>query len=94
MKVFVNNKLVTSEKATVSVFDHGLLYGDGVFETLRSYNGVVFKLDAHLKRLKRSSSLIKLHLPYSRAKLSTSGSLLPAEKALSVLIYLSAENQI
>jgi branched-chain amino acid aminotransferase len=82
MKVFVNNKLVTSEKATVSVFDHGLLYGDGVFETLRSYNGVVFKLDAHLKRLKRSSSLIKLHLPYSRAKLR------------SVLIYLSAENQI
>ncbi len=69
MKVFVNNKLVPSEKATVSVFDHGLLYGDGVFETLRSYNGVIFKLDAHLKRLKRSSSLIKLHLPYSRVKL-------------------------
>ncbi len=71
MKVFVNNKLVPSEKATVSVFDHGLLYGDGVFETLRSYNGIVFKLDAHLKRLKRSSSLIKLRVPYSLAKLKS-----------------------
>ncbi len=64
MKVFVHNRLVPSSKASVSVFDHGLLYGDGVFETMRAYNGTVFKLDAHLKRLRRSSSLIKLRLPY------------------------------
>lgn len=71
MKVFVNNKMVPAEKAGISVFDHGLLYGDGVFETLRSYNCVVFKLDAHLKRLRKSASLIKLSLPYTQTELGS-----------------------
>ena len=44
LKVFIDNKLVDKDKAAVSVFDHGLLYGDGVFEGIRSYNGLVFKL--------------------------------------------------
>jgi branched-chain amino acid aminotransferase len=71
MKVFVNNKIVPSEKARISVFDHGLLYGDGIFETLRSYNGVVFKLDAHLKRLRKSASLIRLSLPFTQKELGS-----------------------
>lgn len=49
--VFMQNRLVPEEEARVSVFDHGLLYGDGVFEGLRSYSGRVFRLDAHLDRL-------------------------------------------
>ena len=50
-KVYINGKLVPDEKATVSVYDHGLLYGDGVFEGIRSYGGKVFRLDEHLDRL-------------------------------------------
>ena len=49
--IFMNDRLVPEEEAKVSVFDHGLLYGDGVFEGLRSYCGKVFRLDAHLDRL-------------------------------------------
>ena len=50
MIINLNGKFVPKEKAVVSVFDHGLLYGDGVFEGIRSYNGRVFKLDEHLAR--------------------------------------------
>jgi len=49
--IFMNDRLVPEDEARVSVFDHGLLYGDGVFEGLRSYSGKVFRLDAHLDRL-------------------------------------------
>ena len=51
--VFMNDRLVPEDQARVSVFDHGLLYGDGVFEGLRSYQGHVFRLKAHLDRLSR-----------------------------------------
>jgi branched-chain amino acid aminotransferase len=67
MLVYLNNTLVPAAKAKVSVFDHGFLYGDGIYETMRVYDGVVFLLDKHLDRLRRSASLIGLDLPKSDA---------------------------
>ena len=61
--VFMNDRLVPENEARVSVFDHGLLYGDGVFEGLRSYAGRVFRLDAHLDRLYDSARAICLTIP-------------------------------
>ena len=58
--IFLNNRLVRKDKAMISVFDHGFLYGDGIYETVRAYNGIVFMLDEHIKRLYRSASLIQL----------------------------------
>ncbi len=54
MKIFLNGKFVNKENAKVSVFDHGFLYGDGAFEGIRSYNGVVFRLEEHIERLYES----------------------------------------
>lgn len=70
MKIYLNDKLVEKEDARISVFDHGLLYGDGIFEGIRLYNGCVFKLDEHLERLEYSAKAIMLDLPWSRQKLS------------------------
>ena len=61
--VSINGKLVPSEEAMVSVFDHGLLYGDGVFEGLRIYGGKVFRLAEHLERLYESALAICLEIP-------------------------------
>jgi branched-chain amino acid aminotransferase len=69
MKIHINGKLVGRKDATVSVFDHGLLYGDGVFEGIRAYNGRVFKLDEHLDRLYDSAKAIALEIPISKAKM-------------------------
>jgi branched-chain amino acid aminotransferase len=63
MYVFLNGAIVPESEAKISVYDHGFLYGDGIYETMRSYEGVVFMLDRHLERLRRSASLIKLGLP-------------------------------
>ena len=63
MKVYVNGKWVPKEKAVVSVFDHGLLYGDGVFEGVRAYQGRVFKLKEHLQRLYESAHTLMLRIP-------------------------------
>lgn len=63
MWVFLNNRFVHREEAMVSVFDHGFLYGDGVYETLRAYSGRIFRLRQHLARLWRSASLIDLDIP-------------------------------
>ena len=65
--IFMNDRLVPEDEAKVSVFDHGLLYGDGVFEGLRSYSGTVFRLDAHLDRLWASARAICLEIPLSKA---------------------------
>ena len=64
--IFMNDRLVPEEEAKVSVFDHGLLYGDGVFEGLRSYSGRVFRLDAHLDRLWDSARAIALEIPLAK----------------------------
>jgi branched-chain amino acid aminotransferase len=65
----LNGKFVRKEKAVVSVFDHGLLYGDGVFEGIRSYNGRVFKLDEHIERLYTSAKAITMTVPVSKEKM-------------------------
>jgi branched-chain amino acid aminotransferase len=63
--IFLNNRLVPDKQAKIPVFDHGFLYGDGVYETLRVYKGVVFMIDEHIYRLNRSASMIRLSIPYS-----------------------------
>ncbi len=63
MWIFLNDRFVERREATVSVFDHGFLYGDGVYETLRAYSGRIFMLSRHLARLQRSGHLIGLDLP-------------------------------
>lgn len=63
MKVYISGRFFPKNKALVSVFDHGLLYGDGVFEGIRSYNGRVFLLNEHLERLYRSAKAIALNIP-------------------------------
>ena len=68
--IFMNDRLVPEEEARVSVFDHGLLYGDGVFEGLRSYSGRVFRLDAHLERLWASARAIVLEIPLAKETLA------------------------
>lgn len=65
MKIYLNGKIVDSRDAVVSVFDHGFLYGDGIYETMRVYDGVVFRLDQHIRRLFRSASLIGLSVPFA-----------------------------
>ncbi|MBI4598403.1 MAG: branched-chain-amino-acid transaminase [Candidatus Omnitrophica bacterium] len=70
MKVYLNGKFVEQSQAVVSVFDHGLLYGDGVFEGIRSYNGRVFKLAEHIARLFESAHTIMLRIPMGQAELS------------------------
>src|SRR5436190_1243866 len=67
MKVFIDGKYCDEQDAKVSVFDHGLLYGDGVFEGIRAYNGRVFKLKEHIDRLFYSAKAILLDMPMSHA---------------------------
>jgi branched-chain amino acid aminotransferase len=69
MKIFFDGKFVDESEAKVSVFDHGLLYGDGVFEGIRLYDGNVFRLEEHLERLEYSAKAILLTLPLTRAQL-------------------------
>ena len=63
LKVFINGTLFDKEDAKISVYDHGLLYGDGVFEGMRSYDGRVFRMDQHLCRLWESAKAICLEIP-------------------------------
>ena len=65
MLIYIDGEFLPKAEAKVSVFDHGLLYGDGVFEGIRSYNGRVFKLDEHLERLYDSAKSIMLQIPIS-----------------------------
>jgi len=64
--VWIDGRLVPKSQATVSVFDHGLLYGDGVFEGIRMYNGRVFKCASHVERLFRSAERIRLKIPHTK----------------------------
>ncbi|MCU0787728.1 MAG: branched-chain-amino-acid transaminase [Verrucomicrobia bacterium] len=70
MKVFIDGKFYSQRDAKVSVFDHGLLYGDGIFEGIRAYNGRVFKLDEHIERLFCSAKALLLKVPMSRRALN------------------------
>src|SRR4051812_47051834 len=66
--VYVSGAWRTAAEASISVFDHGLLYGDGVFEGIRAYNGRVFKLERHIDRLFDSAKAIRLDIPNSHAE--------------------------
>ncbi|MBN1588659.1 MAG: branched-chain-amino-acid transaminase [Pirellulales bacterium] len=70
VKVYINGKLVDREDAKISVFDHGLLYGDGVFEGIRSYGGRVFRLAEHIDRLWDSAKAIWLEIPCSKEEMT------------------------
>ena len=70
MKIYINGKLYEKEDAKISVFDRGLLYGDGVFEGIRSYNRLVFKLKEHIDRLYESAHSIMLEIPMTREQMS------------------------
>lgn len=69
MKIYLNGEFVEQEDAKVSVFDHGLLYGDGIFEGIRAYHGIIFRLEAHMDRLMQGMDLINLEPPMSREAL-------------------------
>jgi branched-chain amino acid aminotransferase len=69
MKIYLDGKLVSREDAKISVFDHGLLYGDGVFEGIRFYSGKIFMIDAHVRRLYDSAKAIRLQIPMSPEKM-------------------------
>lgn len=70
LKVYISGKLYDKEDAKISVYDHGLLYGDGVFEGIRSYNGKVFRLEKHLDRLYASARAIRLEIPMTKSALA------------------------
>jgi branched-chain amino acid aminotransferase len=69
MKVYIKGKLCEKKDAKISVFDHGLLYGDGVFEGIRSYNRLVFKLKEHIDRLYESAHSIMLEIPLTKPEM-------------------------
>src|SRR5687767_11610697 len=66
LQIWLDGHLVDKADAKVSVYDHGLLYGDGVFEGIRVYNGRIFEVDTHLKRLYLSAKAIRLEIPYTK----------------------------
>lgn len=70
MVIYLDGEYVDSTQAKISVFDHGLLYGDGIFEGIRLYQGNVFRLDEHLERLEMSAKALLLNIPLSRAQLA------------------------
>lgn len=70
MKIYLDGQFVEQADAKISVFDHGLLYGDGIFEGIRLYSGNVFRLDEHLERLEYSAKAILLKMPWSRQEIA------------------------
>jgi branched-chain amino acid aminotransferase len=70
MKIYIDGQFYDEANAKISVFDHGLLYGDGIFEGIRAYNGRVFKLKEHIDRLFCSAKALLLEIPLSHAEIS------------------------
>lgn len=70
MEVYIDGQFYQKEDAKISVFDHGLLYGDGIFEGIRVYDNCIFKLDAHIERIEYSAKAIALDLPWTREELT------------------------
>ena len=70
MKVYINGRFYSKNNAKISVFDHGLLYGDGVFEGIRSYNRLVFKLKEHIDRLFESAHSLMIKIPLSKRQMT------------------------
>jgi branched-chain amino acid aminotransferase len=90
--VYVNGRITDGEQAVVSVFDHGFVYGEGVYETLRTYNRRLFRFDRHAARLRRSASMIALDLPFTDDALAgeiartMTAATLPGEAYVRVLV--------
>ncbi len=70
LMVYVDGKFYPQSEAKISVFDHGLLYGDGVFEGIRAYNGRIFKLEQHVNRLFHSAKAIDLRIPHTKEEMA------------------------
>lgn len=70
LKVYINGRLVDREDAKVSVFDHGFLFGDGIFEGLRCYNGKIFRLKQHIDRLWDSAKTLDIQIPVTKDEMS------------------------
>jgi branched-chain amino acid aminotransferase len=70
LQVYIDGDYYPKSQAKVSVYDHGLLYGDGVFEGIRAYNGVVFKLNEHIDRLYRSAHALRLTIPLTKEEMT------------------------
>src|SRR3984885_4195148 len=68
--VNVNGRVFDQDHAVISIFDHGFLYGEGVYETLRTYNGQPFLFDRHMHRLRRSADMLTLSVPLTDAQLA------------------------
>ncbi|HLJ94013.1 MAG TPA: aminotransferase class IV, partial [Gemmataceae bacterium] len=68
-RIYINGKLFDKADAKISVYDHGLLYGDGVFEGIRVYSGKVFRLAEHIARLYESARSIRLEIPLNRQEM-------------------------
>ncbi len=71
LQIYIDGKWFPKSEAKISVFDHGLLYGDGVFEGIRTYGSLVFKLEEHLKRLWESAHTLMLEIPMTRKEMET-----------------------
>ena len=69
LQIYIDGDYYPKSQAKVSVFDHGLLYGDGIFEGIRAYDGVVFKLREHVERLYRSAHMIMLDIPITKEQM-------------------------
>ncbi|MCK5547698.1 MAG: aminotransferase class IV, partial [Thermoplasmata archaeon] len=69
LKTYIDGEFVDEKDAKISIFDHGLLYGDGIFEGIRAYNKRIFKLEEHVDRLYESAKAIKLVVPIGRDEL-------------------------
>jgi branched-chain amino acid aminotransferase len=69
MKIYLNGELINKDKACISVFDHGLLYGDGVFEGIRTYDGLIFRVKEHIDRLYKSADAIQLKIPLTKLEM-------------------------
>ncbi|MBI5415011.1 aminotransferase class IV [Candidatus Peregrinibacteria bacterium] len=65
MHLFLNGKILPASEASISVFDHGFLYGDGIYETLRTVNGEIFDPAAHFERFQKSAEMLRLRIPFS-----------------------------
>jgi len=70
MEVYIDGKFYPKAEAKISVFDHGFLYGDGIFEGIRLYKGCVFRLEEHLERLEMSAKALCLNMPWTRKQIS------------------------
>jgi aminodeoxychorismate lyase len=90
MIVFINGRFVPEEKAVVSIFDRGFLYGDGLFETIRIFNGTPFRWQQHWKRLQYGAEFLKIKLPFAPKKLrGFAGELIAKNKMPDSLLRLT-----